>query len=92
MTYVAILRSAGASDREVVRLERALLERIGAECPGAKRIASGASSRGSECMDVFEAADDVTAAAIVKIARAPGMTEPVLCSAVPWELFAKDGE
>lgn len=89
MTYVAILRTASASDRELVRLERQILARMAKDCPAAKWVASSGSSGHSECLDLFEAPDERTAAEIVAIARVAGLTEPAICSSIPWGLFAK---
>lgn len=92
MTYVAILRSAQAPDQDLVRLERRIVARVGRECPAAKWIASSGTGTRAACMDVLEAPDETTATAIVAIARAPGLTEPAICSEIPWELFAQDCE
>lgn len=92
MTYVAILRSAQAPDRDVVRLERGLVARIGRECPTAKWIASSGTAVRSACIDVLEAPDEATAAAIAEIARTPGVTEAAICREIPWELFGREPE
>lgn len=90
MTYVAVLRDAEAADTEVARFEPQIAARIAKACPAAKCVARGSSR--SRCVDLFETPDEATASAVRTIACCPGLTDALVCGAIPWELFATDWE
>jgi hypothetical protein len=88
MTYVAVLRNAEAAEADVARYEPEIVARVARACPAAKCVARGNSS--SKCLDLFETPDEATASVVRGMVCCPGLTDALVCGAIPWELFAND--
>jgi uncharacterized protein with GYD domain len=89
-TYVVLTRLTPESVKspgDLKRLERAVAERIGKDCPQAKWVASYAILGPYDYLDLFEAPDEATAARVVMIIRSFGHAATETWTALPWERF-----
>lgn len=91
-TYVMLTRLAPESVKtpaDLRKLERAVSERVRAECPKVRWLASYAILGPADYLDLFEAPDEETAARVAMIVRSFGHAQTETWTAVPWERFEK---
>ena len=89
-TYVVLTRltpETVKSPADLQRLERAVSERVGKQCPKVKWLANYAILGPYDYLDLFEAPDEATAARVVMIIRSFGHARTETWTALPWEHF-----
>jgi uncharacterized protein with GYD domain len=89
-TYVKLSRltpETVKTPKELKRLEKAVSEAIGRECPQVKWVANNAILGPHDCLDIFEAPDETVAAKAVVLIRSFGHAETETWTALPWERF-----
>lgn len=74
---------------DLKRLERAVADRIKADCPQVKWLASYAILGPYDYLDLFEAPDEAAAARVVMIVRSFGHATTETWTALPWERFER---
>lgn len=89
-TYVVLTKltpEAVKAPADLKKLERAVAERVGRDCPEAKWVASYAILGPYDYLDIFEAPDEAAAAKVVMIIRSFGHGQTETWTALPWERF-----
>jgi uncharacterized protein with GYD domain len=91
-TYVMLTRltaEAVKSPADLRALEKAVAERVRKECPQVKWLGNYAILGPCDYLDVFEAADEATAAKVVMIVRSFGHAQTETWTAIPWDRFER---
>ncbi len=89
-TYVLLTRltpESAKSPGDLIRVEKAVSERIRKECSEVKWISSHAILGPYDYLDLFEAPDEMSAAKVAAIVRSFGHAQTETWTAVPWERF-----
>jgi uncharacterized protein with GYD domain len=89
-TYVMLTRVSGDALREPASLEELGLrvtEKLHADCPEVKWLASYAVLGGYDYVDVFEAPDNEVATKVAVVVRSFGHATTETWPATPWERF-----
>ena len=72
---------------DMIRLEQAVADRIGRDCPEVRWLSSYAILGPCDYLDLFEAPDELAAAKVAAIVRSFGHARTETWTAVPWERF-----
>lgn len=89
-TYVMLTRVSGDALRDPASLEELglrVIEKLHADCPEAKWLASYAVLGGYDYVDVFEAPDNEVATKVAVVVRSFGHATTETWPATPWERF-----
>jgi uncharacterized protein with GYD domain len=89
-TYVMLTRVSGDALRDPASLEELgvrVSEKLNADCPEAKWLASYAVLGGCDYVDVFEAPDNEVATKVAVVVRSFGHASTETWPATPWEQF-----
>ncbi|MER3438063.1 MAG: hypothetical protein C4346_11025 [Chloroflexota bacterium] len=78
---------AAANPGELAALGDLVAERLRAECPQARWLASYATFGPWDYLDIFEAPDETIAAQVAMIVRGSALARTVVWPAIPWEQF-----
>ncbi|HEY8448043.1 MAG TPA: GYD domain-containing protein [Thermomicrobiales bacterium] len=83
----SVTHEATAVPGALAELGNRVSERLKAECPEARWLASYAVLGPYDYVDIFEAPDSETAARAALIVRSAGHAQTQVWSAIPWERF-----
>jgi uncharacterized protein with GYD domain len=89
-TYVMLTRVSGDALRDPASLEELgfrVTEKLHADCPEVKWLASYAVLGGYDYLDVFEAPDNEVATKVAVVVRSFGHASTETWPATPWERF-----